>query len=94
MDGKYNKLFIMKKNIFFISIILTIIVASCTDKKSKKSEKMPEMSVNVALPVVKNVTLTTNYPGYLQAQKTVNLVARVSGTLEQINFKPGENVKK
>ena len=94
MDGKYNKLFIMKKNIFFISIILTIIVASCTDKKSKKSEKMPEMSVNVALPVVKNVTLTTNYPGYLQAQRTVNLVERGSDTVEQINLKPGDNVKK
>jgi Multidrug resistance efflux pump len=37
--------------------------------------------------------LTETYPGYLQALKTANLVARVSGNLDKVLYSPGMFVK-
>lgn len=53
-----------------------------------------QLPIDVAMPVVKNVTLTKNYPGYLQSDLTVDLMARVNGNLQNVYFKPGQRVKK
>ena len=37
---------------------------------------MPVPEISVASPVVKDITLTKEYPGYLSSEKTVDLVAR------------------
>ena len=88
---KYNHM----KNIYLTLFCLIVSLGFFSCKKHKKdSDKSAEIPVNVAYPLVENITLKANYPGYLQAQKTVNLVARVSGVIEKINFKPGEFVKK
>lgn len=52
------------------------------------------MKVNVAVPEIDTVTLQKSYPGTLKAQSEVNLVARVNGFLQQVNYKPGQLVKK
>lgn len=55
---------------------------------------MPTPEISVAKPIIKNVTLTKDYPGYLTTEKTVNLVARVNGTLQSVSYAPGGRVKK
>lgn len=52
------------------------------------------MAISVAKPIVKDITLTKDYPGYLTTEKTVNLVARVNGTLQSVSYAPGGRVKK
>jgi RND family efflux transporter MFP subunit len=42
---------------------------------------------------VENITLTKDYPGYLTTEKTVNLVARVNGTLQSTFYVAGGRVK-
>lgn len=79
----------------FIGIAISLcflILFSCKQKKEKQA--MPLMDIQVASPVVKDITLTKTYPGYLTSEQTVNLVARVPGVLQQILFKPGSKVKK
>ena len=49
-------------------------------------------SVAVDHPQLRTVVYTFEYPGYLQAEQTVNLVARVSGYLESYQFTPGQRV--
>ncbi len=50
------------------------------------------MSVDVALPVVDSVTLHRDYPGFLQSVNTVEVVGRVNGTLQSVNYNGGNNV--
>jgi RND family efflux transporter MFP subunit len=54
----------------------------------------PPPSVTVSLPALKPVTESLDLPGTVGASRTVNLVARVSGFLESVNFKDGDSVEK
>ena len=77
--------------IFFALPILT----GCKEKKSAGAMGgMPTPEISVAKPIIKDVTLTKDYPGYLTTEKTVNLVARVNGTLQSVSYAPGGRVKK
>lgn len=69
-------------------------VTGCSNSKKDHAQEMPPLEITVAKPLVQNITLTKDYPGYLTAFKTVNLVARVNGTLQRINYTPGTEVKK
>ena len=55
---------------------------------------MPAPSISVATPVVQDITLTKDYPGYLSSDRIVNLVARVNGYLQSSQLVPGAKVKK
>lgn len=72
------------------------ILAGCKDKKSAAGAMggMPAPEISVAKPIVKDITLTKDYPGYLTTDMTVNLVARVNGTLQSSSFIAGGRVKK
>ena len=67
----------MKRVIF--TIAMAVIVCGCNKKRDTAvSESLP---IEVAYPVVQEVTLTREYPGYLDADATVAIVGRVNGTL-------------
>ncbi len=87
---------ITMKKIVYIVLALPLLLAGCKDKKSDKKSATAGYvpSITVATPVVKDMVLSKEYPGYLSSEQTVNLVGRVNGTLESIKFKPGERVKK
>ncbi len=80
----------MKKVIFIIA--LTIIVSSCNEKREKVAAT--SLPIEVTTPVVQQVTLTREYPGYLDADATVAIVGRVNGTLEGSYYTAGQRVKK
>lgn len=50
--------------------------------------------MQVAAPLQQNVTEYLYVTGTVQAEKSVNMVARVEGTLESIGYKDGAKVKK
>lgn len=79
------------KRLLYIVLALPLL-ASCKDKK-EALRSMPTPEISVALPQVKDITLTKEYPGYLTSEQTVNLVARVNGTLQSASFKPGSRVR-
>ena len=70
------------KNEMYIILTLIPLLAGCGDKKEAARGAMPVPEISVASPVVKDITLTKEYPGYLSSEKTVDLVARVNGTLQ------------
>ena len=79
----------------FIGSVITVCLFSLFSCKHKvERQAMPVMDIHVADPVVKDVMLTKQYPGYLTSEQTVELVARVSGVLKKVLFKPGSIVKK
>lgn len=58
-----------------------MIFSGCKHKEKDKMPSEPE-PVEVASPEVKTVTLTQTFPGTLQAQQEVEVVARVNGILK------------
>lgn len=81
----------MKK--VMINFALAACMLTACDKNKPSRADMQAMPVDVAEPLVENVTLTKDYPGYLEAESTVDLVGRVNGTLQSKNFAPGTRVR-
>ena len=82
------------KKLMYIFLVLSVLTG-CKEKKDAGAMKgMPTLAISVAKPIVKDITLTKEYPGYLTTEKTVNLVARVNGTLQSVSYAPGGRVKK
>ena len=72
---------------------LSIVLLAGCKEKSHQTE-MPAPSISVAMPVVRDITLTKDYPGYLSSDRMGNLVARVNGYLQSSQLVPGAKVKK
>ena len=82
------------KKLMYIFLVLSVLTG-CKEKKDAGAMKgMPTLAISVAKPIVKDITLTKDYPGYLTTEKTANLVARVNGTLQSVSYAPGGRVKK
>ena len=82
------------KKLMYIFLVMSVLTG-CKEKKDTGAMKgMPTLAISVAKPIVKDITLTKDYPGYLTTEKTVNLVARVNGTLQSVSYAPGGRVKK
>ena len=82
------------KKLMYIFLALPILTG-CKEKKSAGAMGgMPTPEISVTKPIVEDITLTKDYPGYLTTEKTVNLVARVNGTLQSVSYAPGGRVKK
>ena len=80
------------KALSIIFVVFLFLLAGC-GKSKKQQETAPTPSVAVDHPQLRTVVYTFEYPGYLQAEQTVNLVARVSGYLESYQFTPGQRVR-
>lgn len=73
-----------------IALLLTPLAFSCHRNQKPAGDAIPD--INVAAVEVDSVTLTKSYPGYLKANKTVDVVARVNGFLLKQNFADGAKV--
>lgn len=84
----------MKYHVAIIPLILLLAwgVQSCS--KSKPDASHGASRVEVASPVIDSVTIYKSYPGRLSANREVDIVARVDGTLESKEFEGGAFVKK
>ena len=82
------------KKLFLLTLFTGLLLAGCGNKKQGTQALSEALPIEVATPTVKDITLTKDYPGYLDADATIALVGRVNGTLQSTLFNPGERVKK
>lgn len=93
-DMKKEAIKIMKQLGYSI-LGLSLLLTGCKQKtKTAPTAAQQVPKVLVAHPQQDQVIYSYQYPAYLEAIQTVNLVARVSGFLEKMNYSPGEPVKK
>jgi len=77
-----------------ILLIASLAIGNGCKSKTNAFAPPPPAEVTVAQPIQKDVTQYLEYTGTTEPYETVDLRARVSGFLEQVNFKPGSKVKK
>lgn len=82
------------KTLFLPTLLAGLLLAGCGNERQRRQASSEAFPVEVAYPIVKDVTLTKDYPGYLDADATIALVGRVNGTLQANLSNPGERVKK
>lgn len=81
----------MKKKTCIIALSVLLLMG-CDRKQTQTG--MDALPVEVAKPMVKNVTLTRDYPGYLTSVNSLDIVGQVNGTLLSKNYVSGARVKK
>lgn len=64
-------------------------LAACSNRNGAAPETADTDTVDVALPQVRDVTLSKSYPGYLTAAAKVDIVARVGGRLTSAPYTAG-----
>jgi len=87
------------KNTICYSIILLyalsgLFLGGCKKKEEKSKVPPPPPAVTVASPTVQDVINYKYFTGYTEAEKSIELRARVEGYLESFTFLPGTLVKK
>jgi RND family efflux transporter MFP subunit len=81
----------MKHSRLCLTSCLFLLLCSCGG--DNKFQAPPAPSVTAQTVEIRDVILYETFPGRVEARDTVNLIARVSGVLEQIHFEPGAAVK-
>lgn len=83
----------IKTAVWVIAGLSTMLTACGGGKKSESDPRAQVQTVDVATPVVQNITLSNVYPGQLKPISTVNVVARVSGQLTGKRYDIGKDVQ-
>lgn len=73
--------------------MVALLVMTACHNKNESTMSGGALPVDVAMPIVRNVLLTREYPGYLEADATIPVVGRVNGTIVKRNFTEGGRVK-
>jgi multidrug efflux system membrane fusion protein len=76
-----------------LGVLASLLLAACGDNRNRYAPPPPP-PVTVTHPVVKAVTRYLDLTGSASAVATVDLVARVAGYLESVDFQDGTVVKK
>lgn len=88
----------MKKRVLPLVLLIALGFNACTDEKQTQQTQVvkPRPALPVKVFEVKNETPTISkkYPAVIKPFEEVNVIARVSGTLEEKFFKEGEFVEK
>ena len=74
-----------------VMVVLMLVMLGCERPQSKA--KPEPVTVVVSTPIQREVTNHIDFTGRTDAVKSVDLRARVSGYLDKISFKDGEEVK-
>ncbi len=79
-----------------LAVGFVAILAGCDSSSNAKpaNQGAPAPIVTVSQPIAKDVVEWDEYTGRLEAVQTVEIRARVSGYISQVNFKDGVKVKK
>jgi RND family efflux transporter MFP subunit len=74
--------------------LLPLLLAGCTPDAAAKAPAPPPPAVDVAHPVVREITEWDEYTGRLAAREAVEVRARVGGFVDSIHFADGQLVAK
>ncbi|MDC6384691.1 efflux RND transporter periplasmic adaptor subunit [Flagellimonas taeanensis] len=89
-----------KRNLFLgvggvlLASLIALAFTTTADEETVSQAEVPALPVEIAAPLHEMITEWDEYTGRFEASSRVEVRARVSGFLEQVNFTDGELVKK
>ena len=84
----------MNKHIFIAAFItISLAITGCAEEPKQKAASQPLQPIDVAEVLVKPVQNWHVYTSRLESPEEVALMPRVSGVIDRIAFKEGDNVK-
>ena len=84
----------MNKHIFIAAFItISLAITGCAEEPKQKTASQPLQPIDVAEVLVKPVQNWHVYTSRLESPEEVALMPRVSGVIDRIAFKEGDNVK-
>jgi len=84
----------MKFKTITLATIAAFTLASCNDEKDQQAaQQQGALPVPVASPILKKTKLTETYTGRFTATEKVEIRSRVSGYIDEIYFKEGQEIK-
>lgn len=84
----------MSKNIIIATIIIiSLAIAGCADEPAQTAAQQPLQPIDVAEVLIKPVQSWHVYTSRLESPEEVALMPRVSGVIDRIAFKEGDEVK-
>ena len=87
-----QNLIIMDTKIFLFAAAVSVVTMSCRHTVSNDEQSVE--TVDVALPDVESITLSSVYPGVLTSPNYVDVVAKVNGQILTQDYNSGSYVKK
>jgi multidrug efflux system membrane fusion protein len=95
MEKSYMNKFILRMLAIVVGLSLLFIFSSCSKSGKSKSPRKPEsVPVTVAAVIQKDIPLQLNTIGSVESYSTISVVSQVGGTLLQVKFQEGQEVKK
>ena len=87
----------MKTNTLVATLVTvtlsSFLLSGCLENDEQKAPQQPPPAVTVASPTVQDVTNYKYFTGYTEAEKSIELRARVEGYLDSFTFEPGALVE-
>lgn len=83
----------MTKHAFIIYAAAALIATGCHHKEAATADGAAPR-IDVAEVITDSITLYRDYPGTLSADRTVDVVCRVNGTVSAPRYKPGQLVRR
>lgn len=86
----------MRVERFFALLMLLLLVSGCSSGDTAEADDKSSFgppAVSVAKPLVLKVRDSTEFTGRTEAKYSVDIMARVSGYLQAVNFEDGDDVK-
>mgnify|MGYP001025025815 CR=1 FL=1 len=77
-----------------LSAVIAVVVAACDSNAAPNAEMPPPPEVSVATVLSKQVTQWDDFTGRVASPETVELRPRVSGYVDRVNYREGDEVKK
>src|SRR5262245_23765407 len=92
---QYRRLLCPRASLALAVASLAALVAGCEQSQTQQSKQAPQPppAVSVSLPVQREIVEWDEYTGRFDATQTVEIRARVSGHLNEVRFKDGQDVK-
>ncbi len=84
---------ISRKGVLVFLLLIIGLMQGCTKEEAKtEEEKETVVSVEVSKPVKKDISLSYNFSGTVQAQDTVVVIPKVAGEVTEKYFEVGDHV--